>query len=133
VKAFAPIFALFFCTSCAVFAPDRFGYKYRDGAREAAEDLAAGVKKIKVCGLWDEAFAREYFREAREQFGVEFDGIALCNVDDFLLRYAASYNAVVEGQLKKTYGRDVLAELSDSVRARQLKQKEANQSPEPTR
>lgn len=130
MKAVALLVALLLCTSCAIFAPDRFGYKYRDGAHEATEDLASGVKKIKICGLWEESFAREYFGEARNQFGIEFDAIGLCVVDNFLLRYADSYNAVVERHLKKTYGRDVLRELSDSIHARQLEEKRAN-SPQP--
>jgi hypothetical protein len=129
MKAVAPIIVLLLCASCAVFAPDRFGYKYRDGAREAADDLAAGVPKIKVYGLWEETVAREYFQEARRQFGVEADPIALCIVDDFLVRYAAAYNAVIKGHMKKVYGRDVLAELYDSVRARHQPQKTANQAP----
>ena len=132
MKACLATIVLLASASCAVFTPDRFGYKYRDGPSEAREDLATGVRKIKVYGLDEEAWVPEYSKEARATFGVEFDVIALCAVDRFLLAYADGYNAVVEDRLNKIYGRDVLTELRDSVRARYKEEKRANQALEPT-
>ena len=119
-KVYLSILVLVFCTSCAVFAPDRFGYKHRNGTRDAKADLAAGIIRIKTFGDPSDPveWRREYVETAYSRYHVEDQTIGLCVVDQFLVSYAERYNAVVEAYLRRTYGRDVLDELWDTLQKR---------------
>lgn len=119
-KILLSILVLVFCTSCTVIAPDRFGYKHRNGAREAKADLAAGIIRIKTFGDPSDPveWRREYVETAYLRYHVGHQTIGLCVVDQFLVSYAERYNAVVEAHLREKYGRDVLRELWETLQQR---------------
>lgn len=102
------------CSLGSQSSPD-FGYQSRNGAAEAKEDIKKGELALKVYGLPDPA-TEKYAELLKSRMNVNYQPIALCEVDLPLIKYANRYNAVVSKVIAKKYGPTALDDLWNEAR-----------------
>jgi hypothetical protein len=93
--------------------PDVDGYRGRNGAREARQDIQKGTLSLKTYGLPPDT--NRYAQLLHQRLGVQLDAIADCTVTKDLLKYAKNYNTVVEAYIAKKYGPHALSDISEEV------------------
>ena len=91
-------------------------YLSRDGTKEAEADIAQGKPKYKSYG---KGLAGVY-RQARDniflgRFGVQYEPIAGCIVNEPLLEYAKAYNARILKYVAEKYGQNAWQEAEREV------------------
>ena len=79
------------------------GYRSRNGTLEAKSDIQKGTPSIKAYGLPHPA-TEQYIVLLKKKLNIEYDSIAGCSVDSFLVKYADSYNKVIFEYAAKRYG-----------------------------
>ena len=92
-------------------------YRYRDGHQEAVADLARGRLRVVGYGLparWRPEYREVLLRDA----GIEYRAIAGCVVTDGILKYAATYNEVMEPRIRALHGWS-MDELGDQQLSKQ--------------
>jgi hypothetical protein len=109
-------------------------YEGRDGRQEAKADLARGTPRLLGYGL-PVRWIGEYGEVLQRDYGVSREAIAGCVVSESLVKYAHTYNAVIEEHLKAKYGAEVFDVASRKAEAlyaeRQISPEEAKKQRNP--
>ena len=95
-------------------------YTGRDGTAEAKKDIAQGSPKLKAYGL-PMPSAEYYAMLLNSKLGIHQETIAGCVVSEDLVKYAHSYNAVVEKYAKKKFGANIFDEIMAEAQQLYLK------------
>ena len=82
----------------------------RDGRAEAARDIAAGDLRLRTYGLPLPSDST-YETLLEERIGVKVDVVAGCLLTPDLVAKTSAYNAVVEAEIARRFGADVLDSL----------------------
>ena len=87
------------------------------GTRDAHADIARGRLAFRVAGLPDvSTFA--YWDLLKSRLGVEIEGVAGCIVDEEIVESLGAYNKVMEAEIKRRHGKNVLKRLREEAQQR---------------
>ena len=85
------------------------------GAADARADLAAGKLAIETSGL-PAPWRTTYARLLRERHGIELRTVAGCMIGDEDLQHMKSYNSLMEAEISRRFGADLLEKTADEAR-----------------
>jgi hypothetical protein len=94
------------------------------GRADAERDIEAGKLGQRTFGLsgpdtW------KYRDMAKAKYGIEFEVVAGCAVDERTIARTKGYNEVMDREIERRYGRDALTKLSDEASELYQKEREA--------
>lgn len=79
----------------------------RKGKADAQADLAAGKLRLETAGF-PAPWVGSYARLLRERHGIEVRSVAGCVIDKETLQHMEAYNAVMEAEISRRFGKDAL-------------------------
>jgi hypothetical protein len=99
-----------------------------EGRKQAKSDIAAGKLCLKTYGLPPE-WTWKYESMAKEKYGVEFDAVAGCVVNDELMERTDGYNELMLQEIKRRFGPNALEKLAEEARVKYQQEEEAHRQP----
>jgi hypothetical protein len=101
-----------------------------EGRAEAVQDLATGKLRLKTYGL-PAPWSWKCHEMARDKFGVEFDTVAGCVVDDELVERVTGYNEPMQREIDRRHGPGALEKLAEAARTEYQREQDAKSRPKP--
>lgn len=100
-------------SSCAAFNSWRGEV---NGRADAQKDLKAGKLILETMGPPPAPWEQTYEKLLKERHGITYSWVAGCIVNDRVSGHARAYNEVMEAEIERRFGKDVLEKTAEEAR-----------------
>lgn len=86
-----------------------------NGRADARKDLQAGKLNIETMGPPPAPWEGAYEKLLKERHGITYSWVAGCIVNDRVSGHARAYNQIMEAEIERRFGKDVLKKTADEA------------------
>jgi len=101
---------------CSCSSPHSSWLAEIKGRTDARKDLQAGNLRLETMGLPPAPWEGAYERLLKERYGIRYSWVAGCVVSEGIIGHAKGYNEIMEAEIARKFGDDVLKKTADEAR-----------------